>query len=366
MHKSDTSSMLLDILRRGPSSRVVVLLGVVTIGVRCSSHASPWLTQADTWGLRDVEAAVAAVPKVLEDVKWTGPVVDVSRFYVVGHSNGGQGTWFLLTHKPDRVLAAAPVSGYSSIQAYVSYNLWTEMDPHIWACLQSSLASYRHEILMSNSAGISILQQHGSLDDNVPPFHSRRLAQLLELSDSNSEYHELPGKGHWFDGTMVSTPMRTFYDRIGDVEFLPVLPGRFKTVVPHSADMGSRGGIKVDQLISPDYMGSVEVDRSSEPGCWKLTTRNVRRLHCALTDADLPRPIELNIDGTVVSFDDFASQPLRRCSDGSWKVRSASCMSFVANPRSSSSWTPRRKTFANAKEPRWGLWTQFSAPKALF
>ena len=28
----------------------------------------------------------------------------------------GQGTWFVLSHQPDTVMAAAPVSGYSSIQ----------------------------------------------------------------------------------------------------------------------------------------------------------------------------------------------------------------------------------------------------------
>jgi len=28
----------------------------------------------------------------------------------------GQGVWYALTHRPDKILAAAPVSGYSSIQ----------------------------------------------------------------------------------------------------------------------------------------------------------------------------------------------------------------------------------------------------------
>ena len=86
----------------------------------------------DTWGLADVEAAIAAIPLWIESVAWRGPGVDIESWYVVGHSNGGmarhnstwfsllmaigQGTWFALTHRPDKVLAAAPVSGYSSIQ----------------------------------------------------------------------------------------------------------------------------------------------------------------------------------------------------------------------------------------------------------
>jgi hypothetical protein len=28
----------------------------------------------------------------------------------------GQGTWYALTHRPDKMLGAAPVSAYSSIQ----------------------------------------------------------------------------------------------------------------------------------------------------------------------------------------------------------------------------------------------------------
>jgi predicted peptidase len=29
----------------------------------------------------------------------------------------GQGTWYALSHRPDKIVAAAPVSGYSSIQS---------------------------------------------------------------------------------------------------------------------------------------------------------------------------------------------------------------------------------------------------------
>ena len=76
-------------------------------------------TKADNWGFADVEAAVGSIPGWIELVGWQGPGVDINRWIVSGHSNGGQGTWYALTHRPDKVLAAAPVSGYASIQSKI-------------------------------------------------------------------------------------------------------------------------------------------------------------------------------------------------------------------------------------------------------
>jgi pimeloyl-ACP methyl ester carboxylesterase len=120
----------------------------------------------DDWhnfGFADVEAAIEAIPAWIESVGWTGPGVDTNRWIVVGHSNGGQGTWYALTHRPDKILAAAPLSGYASIQKYVSYELWQPADPRRTAVLSASLNSYRHEMLMPNVQGIPIQQQHGQV-----------------------------------------------------------------------------------------------------------------------------------------------------------------------------------------------------------
>ena len=102
--------------------------------VRRLLYISPLLnTVSDTWGLTDVEAAVSAIPDWIKRMNWAGPGVEVDKWFVSGHSNGGwlfasylhaelilaplgHGTWFILTHRPDIVMAATPVSGYSSIQ----------------------------------------------------------------------------------------------------------------------------------------------------------------------------------------------------------------------------------------------------------
>lgn len=150
------------------------------------------------WGFADVEAAIEAVPAWIEQVSWTGPDVDINRWIVAGHSNGGQGTWYAMTHRPDKIIAAIPVSGYSSIQKYVSYELWQPADPRRTAIISASLNSYRHEMLLENTRGIPIQQQHGGVDDNVPTYHSRFLAQQLVLVGANSSYNEVPNQNHWW------------------------------------------------------------------------------------------------------------------------------------------------------------------------
>jgi predicted esterase len=151
------------------------------------------------WGFADVEAAVEAIPAWIESVGWKGPGVDVNRWIVTGHSNGGQGTWYALTHRPDKILSAAPLSGYASIQKYVPYELWQPADPRRTAVVSASLNSYRHEMLMANVQGIPIQQQHGEIDDNVPAYNSRFLAQQLYLAGANSSYNEVPGRNHWWE-----------------------------------------------------------------------------------------------------------------------------------------------------------------------
>jgi dipeptidyl aminopeptidase/acylaminoacyl peptidase len=167
------------------------------------------------WGFADVEAAIDAIPTWIEDATWEGPGVDINRWIVSGHSNGGQGTWYALTHRPDKILAAAPVSGYASIQKYVPYELWQPADPGRTAVISASLNSYRHEMLMANAYGIPIQQQHGEIDDNVPAYNSRFLAQQLDLAGASSHYNEVPRQNHWWEyGTPTQVHIRRLLTQI--------------------------------------------------------------------------------------------------------------------------------------------------------
>jgi len=213
------------------------------------------------WGFADVEAAIAAIPTWIKHMSWKDSGVDVDRWIVAGHSNGGQGTWYALTHRPDKIVAAAPVSGYASIQKYVSYDMWQPADPRRTAIVSASLNSYRHEMLMSNIKGIPVEQQHGNLDDNVPAYHSRFLAQQLHLAGAQSNYSEVPGRNHWWKGVMTEQPLVNFYHaQTRNEDVLPRKLKKLTMVVGDPGDMGSKGGLKVLQLQDPGQYGKVEVN----------------------------------------------------------------------------------------------------------
>lgn len=213
----------------------------------------------------------------------------------------------------------------------MSFHLWHEADPRVTSILHTSLANYRHELLLENFAGIPVLQQHGSADDNVPAFHSRRLSQLIGQTGYPTVYVEMEGKGHWFDGIMTTLSLTEFYMKVlGKNEVDPELPRRFTMVVANPGDMGSRGGIIVDQLESPDQLGRIAVERYSTSTTWKLTTSNIHRWHFSSQGHSSSRPQLINIDTFTVALPPHSDTStefwLVKLGDGSWMVRS--CTGF--------------------------------------
>ena len=199
------------------------------------------------------------------------------------------------------------------------------MDPKVTAVMQSSLTSYRHELLTENFAGIPIMQQHGGNDDNVPVYHSRRMSQLINQSNWASEYVELPGKGHWFTGAMTTRTLRTFYSTmLSNKTRSPSLPQRLRIVVPASGEMGSRAGIVVDQLVSPDQLGIIDISIQTMPLPWVLKTSNIHRFHLSNYHFLDHLPSALEIDGITVasSHESILAGDFWfvRTEDGSWLV----------------------------------------------
>ena len=206
--------------------------------------------------------------------------------------------------------------------AYVPYHFWREAEPRIASIIQTSLSSYRHEILLENFAGIPVLQQHGTDDDNVPAHHSRRLNQISFENGQPTTYVELLGKGHWYDGVMTTEPLRHFYESIHQGSQRPGLPNSFTLVLPSSGDMRSRGGVCVDQLISPDQLGKISVVR--DDAIWMLKTSNIHRLHFDFGRQHREKPNTLVIDGFSFSTSSCIVEAgtywLIRSDNGSWAV----------------------------------------------
>ncbi|TID19962.1 hypothetical protein E6O75_ATG07422 [Venturia nashicola] len=231
------------------------------------------------WGFADVQAAINAVPDWIVATGWKGIGVNTEKWLVSGHSNGGQGTWYTLLHHPHKVFAAAPVSGYLSIHTYVPYQFWKPADPRRRAVIEASANSYRHELLASNAKGISIYQQHGSADDNVPAYHSRQMSQLISETRWSSNYSELSGKGHWFENVMTTDGLQNFYRN----QLSSSMPAEkdlsdFELVVANPGDTGSKNGIEVLYLVDPGQVGKVQATFDASRSDVLLRTSNILAL----------------------------------------------------------------------------------------
>ena len=268
------------------------------------------------WGFADIEAAIDAIPAWIQYGNWSGPGVDTNRWIVSGHSNGGQGTWYAVTHRPDKVLAAAPVSSYASIQKYVPYELWQPADPRRSSVISASLNSYRHEMLIANARGIPIQQQHGEVDNNVPAYHSRFLAHQLHIIGASSTYHEVAGQNHWWNGVMTTPELvRFYYNQARNNDTLPRELDEFSIAVGDPGDMGSKSGVKVTQLEDAGQYGRVDVRgrtvKTSNvlsiefgPPFWKDTViidGQTLKLASAATSTDIP--VNVRLSGNIWAMD---------------------------------------------------------------
>jgi predicted esterase len=268
---------------------------------------TPW--SADdwhNWGFADVEAAIENIPKWIKATEWEGIGVDTEKWFISGHSNGGQGSWYALMHRPDKIFAAAPVSGYLSIHSYVPYQFWRPMDPRRRAVIEASANSYRHELLASNAKGIPVFQQHGSLDDNVPTYHSRFMSQLLSETGWSSEYSELPGKGHWFDQIMTTDGLQNFYrQQLKNPKSPSKSLTSFDFVVANPGDTGSKGGVEVLYLDDPGQIGKIRASVDDRRAVWSLTTGNVLAFKL---DDKKGNVKEVEIDGQKIALERSGSE----------------------------------------------------------
>ncbi|CAO3566462.1 unnamed protein product [Mortierella alpina] len=274
---------------------------------------SPWGYDWHGASIKNVVSAVESLARHLHGVpkhlkRLPGMKPDPERLLMAGHSNGGQGAWFMVTHFPDKAIAATPAAGYVNIKQYVPFTGWLSnsyTDPHLRGLLEASIIEFDNDVHMSNTVGIPILARTGSADDNVPPLNSRKLVRLGQENAHNLSalsLSEIPGAGHWFEGVLHDNVMQAFLKQhLHDntiahfeeqesrmtVVAHPQIPSEFEITVLNPAGMGSKGGIQVEQLRIPYRKGTVKVKilRDEQRGeshdlsnTWIVETSNIRRL----------------------------------------------------------------------------------------
>ncbi|KAF8894431.1 hypothetical protein BD779DRAFT_1501027 [Infundibulicybe gibba] len=249
-------------------------------------------TGQTSWGLdwhgpsaRDAWASVDALAAILEkrDIWDSWGIRRMSPVIIMGHSNGGQGAWYIASRFPDRVLGVIPAAGYIKSQAYVPLTMSRSahfMDPSLRAILETSLTPDDNDLFLSNLADIPVLAIHGGDDDNVPVWHSRESVGIIRTWRSNADValREVPGEGHWYPSVFNNEQVRAFLERV--VTTSADSPHRhkdeFTLTVAIPLESGSLHGWKIEELIVPGRLGRLRVNQMDDQRV-RVTTSNVNR-----------------------------------------------------------------------------------------
>ncbi len=134
------------------------------------------------WQGQGGRAALAAVDRAIEEFNG-----DPSRVYLTGYSAGGNGTWYLAAHHPEKFAAVVAICGFvdqfTGKTSGVPYPaVLPGADPYT--------------AVAGRVAKLPIWIFHGDADRNVSVDESRRMFAALKAAGANVQYTELPGVDH--------------------------------------------------------------------------------------------------------------------------------------------------------------------------
>ncbi|KAL0578240.1 hypothetical protein V5O48_003735 [Marasmius crinis-equi] len=214
----------------------------------------------DAWGSLD-----ALVTILKNNTAWHPWQIDPNgRAVVLGHSNGGQGAWYVASRHPDRVLAVLPAAGFIKSQAYIPLTLSRSahyIDPSLRAILESSLTPDDNDLFLTNLVDTPVFAIHGGNDENVPTWHSRELVSVFEQWNPNSSitFKEDPGQPHFYATVFDNEQVQSFLDQVLEKSVPPSPSRSFTLTVALPADSGSLHGWRIDQLSIPGRLARLNV-----------------------------------------------------------------------------------------------------------
>ena len=147
------------------------------------------------WQAKGGEAALAAVDNIIAEFNG-----DRSRVYLTGLSAGGNGSWYLAYHHPERFAALAVVCGFiSKFRGTTSSVLYPPIAP--------ASAPDPYAAVAKVVSPLPIWIFHGDADTTVSVEESRHMFSALKAIGANVQYTELPGVGHnaWVRPTTAPT-----------------------------------------------------------------------------------------------------------------------------------------------------------------
>ena len=136
------------------------------------------------WHQEGGKAALAALDRSITEFRG-----DARRVYLTGLSAGGNGSWFLLSHYPERFAAAIIVCGF----IFKHKGLQTGID---YPALAPPDAPDPYAYVAKRVSHIPIWIFHGDADQNVSVEEARKMFAALKAVGADVQYTELPGVAH--------------------------------------------------------------------------------------------------------------------------------------------------------------------------
>ncbi|KAH3732219.1 transmembrane protein [Pelomyxa schiedti] len=206
-----------------------------------------------------------------------------------GHSMGGHGCWLMSTHFPDVALGAMCVSGWLTFDLYTPFPLrvgYSFASPFAEYLLNAAASEYDTELYSYQLLGVSVLGRIGTLDDNVPPYHPRRMSRLVDSLSKNlnaMEFDELPNCGHWWDG-VVNDPIAVDFIENATVWMTTQrpTPSHFRVITTNPYSSGGKSTIRILQVRLFSREAYIDVDTTGNK--WVLKTVNVQRFGFVVHD----------------------------------------------------------------------------------
>ncbi|KAL6309159.1 hypothetical protein BKA93DRAFT_821973 [Sparassis latifolia] len=272
-------------------------------------------TGRTAWGLdwhgpssQDAWGTVDALHTILNARECWHPwmLAEKSRVLVLGHSNGGQGTWYMASRYPDRVAAAIPAAAYIKSQSYVplTQSRYAHfIDPSVRAILESSLTPDDNDLFLSNLVDTPILAIHGGDDENVPVWHTREAVSVLKTwnPQANVTYREDLHEPHWYPSVFsnegVQEFIRSILENKQSLQASSSHPSQsFTLTVSIPSESGSLHGWQIHRLDTPGRLAKLTVEVNNGAFIAKTTNVRVFSIHRQFYD----QLVRVTVDGILV------------------------------------------------------------------
>ncbi|KAG8951110.1 hypothetical protein FRC04_006769 [Tulasnella sp. 424] len=265
---------------------------------------------------RDSFSALAALRRRLGGDEDAGAVV-------IGHSNGGQGAFYMASRYPDIFKAAMPAAAYQSAPLYVP-NTYSHgghfVDPSLEMILKASLVGGDNDVFFGNLVRSKVRVIHGGSDTNVPAYHSRTAVQVVKSwnREADIELLEVPGRDHWWDEVFTDPKRAEVLSRlVKEPVNNDIALKNFTMTVMWPHESGSMGGWRVLAVEVPGRLARVRVNNNSV-----ISTTNVQMLSYTPLKGSTA-PTSLLIDSQNVEIGEtFVTYMFEKDDEGMWKPSS--------------------------------------------